>query len=132
MMLSAGSVVGHFRVQSALGAGGMGVVYLAEDVNLKRQVALKFLAHDKDGQDRRRLIREAQITSGLDHPNSARVYEVGEWESVPYIALAYCAGETVQQKLARGSFRPRRSSRFCVRLLTAWPTPTRWVSSIGT
>ncbi len=103
MMLSAGSVVGHFRVHSTLGAGGMGVVYLAEDVNLKRQVALKFLAHHKDGQDPRRLIREAQITSGLDHPNIATVYEVGEWESVPYIALAYCAGETVQQKLARGA-----------------------------
>ena len=80
----------------------MGVVYLAEDVNLKRLVALKFLAHHKDGQDPRRLIREAQITSGLDHPNIATVYEVGEWETVPYIALAYCAGETVQQKLARG------------------------------
>ena len=103
MMLSAGSVVGHFRVHSTLGAGGMGVVYLAEDVNLKRQVALKFLAHHKDGQDPRRLIREAQITSGLDHPNIATVYEVGEWESVPYIALVYCAGDTVQQKLARGA-----------------------------
>jgi dienelactone hydrolase len=104
MILADGSLVGHFRLHSTLGAGGMGVVYLAEDINLKRQVALKFLAgSDGDGHANvRRLIREAQITSGLDHPNIATVYEIGEWQSVPFIALAYCAGETVKQRIARG------------------------------
>ena len=103
MTLSDGSVVGHFRLTSTLGEGGMGVVYLAEDIHLKRQVALKFLRGQGAGVDPRRLIREAQIASGLDHPHIATVYEVGEWESVPFIALAYCAGETVKQRLARGS-----------------------------
>jgi eukaryotic-like serine/threonine-protein kinase len=104
MTLANGSLVGHFRLHSTLGAGGMGVVYLAEDVNLRRQVALKFLAdsHGDGHADARRLIREAQITSGLDHPNIATVYEIGEWQSVPFIALAYCAGETVKQRIARG------------------------------
>ena len=80
----------------------MGVVYLAEDINLKRQVALKFLAgHGETRDDARRLIREAQIASGLDHPNLATVYEVGEWQAVPFIALAYCHGETLKDRLAR-------------------------------
>ena len=110
----------------------MGVVYLAEDVDLKRQVALKFLAHQA-GQDPRRLIREAQITSGLYYPNIATVYEIG---GVGVRAL-YRTGCTARaRRFSRnwreGPFPLPTSSRFCVRSLTAWRTPTRWASFIAT
>jgi eukaryotic-like serine/threonine-protein kinase len=103
MVLAPGAVVGHFRIEARLGAGGMGVVYLAEDIRLKRKVALKFLAGSGVTTDAvRRLEREAQAAGALDHPNIAAVHEIGEWESQPFIALAYCPGETLKQRLARG------------------------------
>src|SRR5687768_10739629 len=99
MALTPGTVIGHFRIESQLGAGGMGVVYLAEDVRLKRKVALKFLADSAVAQDAvRRLEREAQAAAALDHPNIAAVHEIGEWESLPFIALAYCPGATLKQR----------------------------------
>ena len=104
MTLTAGSLVGHFQVEAPLGAGGMGVVYLAEDIHLKRKVALKFLSStgsaDRDAV--RRLIREAQVAGTLDHPNIAAVHEIGDWESIPFIALAYCPGITLSERLGQG------------------------------
>jgi eukaryotic-like serine/threonine-protein kinase len=104
MTISPGSLVGHFQVQAPLGAGGLGVVYLAEDIRLKRKVALKFLtgAAAADQSAVMRLAREAQIAGGLDHPNIAAVHEIGEWESMPFIALAYCPGSTIKERLASG------------------------------
>ncbi len=104
MMIDAGTRIGHFVVQAPLGAGGLGVVYLAEDTRLKRNVALKFLAAStaKDDTAVRRLVREARIAGALDHPNIAAVYEIGEWESMPFIALAYCAGTTIRERLGAG------------------------------
>ena len=104
MTLTSGSLVGHFQVEAPLGAGGMGVVYLAEDIRLKRKVALKFLSStgisDRDAV--RRLIREAQVAGTLDHPNIAAVHEIGDWESIPFIALAYCPGITLSERLTQG------------------------------
>jgi eukaryotic-like serine/threonine-protein kinase len=98
-----GSTVSHYRILSSLGAGGMGVVYLAEDTLLHRNVALKFLNDTSAPSDgRERLLREARAESTLDHPNIATVYEVGEWEGQLFIAMAYYSGETLKQRLERG------------------------------
>ncbi len=104
MTIDSGTQIGHFVVQAPLGAGGLGVVYLAEDLRLKRMVALKFLTASiaQDDGAVQRLVREARIAGALDHPNIAAVYEIGEWKSMPFIALAYCAGTTIRDRLSAG------------------------------
>jgi len=101
-MLEVGATVGHFRILKQLGAGGMGVVYLVEDLQLGRRAALKVLAADHDPVAIRRLVREAQAASSLDHANIATVFEVNEAHSPPFIAMAYCPGETVRDRIVRG------------------------------
>jgi predicted Ser/Thr protein kinase len=97
-----GTTVSHYRVLSQLGSGGMGVVYLAEDLRLKRKVALKFLKTSGSAHPEARLLREAQAASTLDHPNVATIYEIGDWNGQPFIAMAYVPGETLQARLRRG------------------------------
>ena len=99
-----GTVVSHYRVLEQIGQGGMGVVYLAEDEKLARKVALKFISPSiaADPTARARLLREARVASALDHPNIATVYEVGEWNGELFLALAYYAGETLSDRIARG------------------------------
>jgi formylglycine-generating enzyme required for sulfatase activity len=99
-----GAVVSHYRILEQIGAGGMGVVYLAEDERLQRKVALKFIAPESAGESiaRRRLLREAQAASALDHPNIATVYEVGDFQDQLFLAMAYYAGETLKQRIERG------------------------------
>jgi eukaryotic-like serine/threonine-protein kinase len=99
-----GTTVSHYRILEAIGSGGMGVVYLAEDLRLHRKVALKFLhetaAYGAEAQER--LLREAQAEGTLDHPNIATVYEIGEWQGRTFIAMAYYPGETLKQRLEGG------------------------------
>ena len=104
MGIDLGSEVSHFRLEALLGAGGMGEVYLAEDVHLKRKVALKFLngAAAANPDSLRRFLREAQAASALDHPNLAGIHEIGEWQGLPFLALAYRPGETLRHRIERG------------------------------
>jgi dienelactone hydrolase/predicted Ser/Thr protein kinase len=99
-----GTTVSHYRVLQLLGAGGMGIVYLADDERLRRKVALKFLppAVASNSQARARFTREAQAASALDHPNIATIYEIGEWNGQLFIAMAYYEGETLKQRIDRG------------------------------
>jgi eukaryotic-like serine/threonine-protein kinase len=80
LTLASQTRVGRYEIRSKLGAGGMGEVYLAEDTQLNRKVAIKFLPQDSiaDPQAKKRLIREAQAAATLDHPNICSTYEVGE------------------------------------------------------
>src|SRR5215204_3551224 len=99
-----GTSVSHYHIISHIGAGGMGTVYLAEDTNLKRRVALKFLSPGTadDPEAAARLLREARAASALDHPHIATVYEVGDHAGQPFIAMAHYEGETLAARLARG------------------------------
>jgi eukaryotic-like serine/threonine-protein kinase len=97
-------IAGKYRVLHELGAGGMGVVYKAEDLKLKRPVALKFLPPSlMDAPDlKERFLIEAQAAAALSHPNICVVYEVGESEDRPYIAMEYVEGETLRDRIKRG------------------------------
>jgi tetratricopeptide (TPR) repeat protein len=100
-----GRTVTHFRILERLGAGGMGVVYRAEDTRLHRQVALKFLPDDRaeDEAARTRLRREAEAASSLDHPNICTIHEIGETEDGQlFIAMPCYEGETLASRIARG------------------------------
>jgi two-component system LytT family response regulator len=95
--LPAGSVLAHYRIVSRLGAGGMGEVYLAEDLSLERPVALKILPPEvaQDADRMRRFVQEAKTASALSHPNVARVFEIGEADGVGFLAMEYIEGETL-------------------------------------
>jgi eukaryotic-like serine/threonine-protein kinase len=103
--LQADTLLSHYRIVSKLGAGGMGEVYLAEDTELKRQVALKIvlaeLAGDKDRL--RRFAREAQAASALNHPNILTIHEFGLEDGLHFIVTEFVRGVSVRQKLARGA-----------------------------
>jgi WD40 repeat protein len=97
------SGLGRFQVRRELGRGGFGIVFLAFDPQLRREVALKVPRAEAllDGELRLRFVREAQAAAGLDHPNVVAVHEAGMAGSVCYIASAYCPGPTLAQWLRR-------------------------------
>jgi len=92
----------HYRLLKKLGEGGMGEVYLAEDLNLPRQVAIKFMAREYAATPelRARFKHEAQAAALINHPNVVTIYEVGEWESRPYLAMEYLDGGALADLLA--------------------------------
>ncbi|HEX6134803.1 MAG TPA: protein kinase [Longimicrobiales bacterium] len=99
------NAIGPYRVLHRLAAGGMGVVYLAEDPRLDRRVALKLLPPylSGDATAQRRFTEEAKAASALDHPHIATIYEIGRTPGGSlYIAMAYYEGETLRQRLERG------------------------------
>lgn len=99
-----GKAVSHFNILKKLGEGGMGVVYEAEDTNLKRTIALKFLPPDltKDTQAKTRFIQEARAAAALDHANICAVYEIGEADGVTYIAMPCVRGRSLKDRIAAG------------------------------
>jgi len=104
MTLSPGVAVSHYRIIRTLGAGGMGEVYLAEDLKLNRQVAIKVLpASVSSDPDRlRRFLREARATSALNHPNIAQIYEIGEDGGASFLVLEYIKGDTLRHLTGAG------------------------------
>jgi eukaryotic-like serine/threonine-protein kinase len=96
--------ISHYRILKKLGAGGMGEVYLAEDFNLGRQVAVKVLNHEltDNPEHLQRFEREARAASALNHPNILTVYEIGEAEGANFIATEFIEGESLRQRIDRG------------------------------
>jgi tetratricopeptide (TPR) repeat protein len=107
-----GETISHYRVVDRLGAGGMGIVYKAQDLQLERFVALKFLPHDMamSGTDRERFLREARSASALDHANIGVIHGIEKTaDGQLFIVMAYYEGQTLSQKLSGGPLTLRQA-----------------------
>ena len=102
--------IGRYEICSKLGAGGMGEVYLAHDTKLDRKVALKILpsdmVDDQTGDHVRRFVQEAKAASALNHPNILTIYEIDEIDSAQFIATEFIDGETLRERVRKGSLTP--------------------------
>ena len=112
--------IGRYEVIKLLGAGGMGEVYLAQDVKLDRKLAIKILPSDLAGQDRvRRFIQEAKAASALNHPNIITIYEIDEVDSEQFIATEFIEGETLRDRIRTGALHTRDAIDIAMQVASA-------------
>lgn len=107
-----GKKIKHFKILRSIGKGGMGEVYLAHDTTLDRDVAIKFLlpSQQEDPRGRHRLVQEARAAAALDHPFICKVYETGESQGMPYIAMEFVEGKNLKDRLEEEGLLPERES----------------------
>ncbi len=120
-LLTPGTRIGGYEILSPLGAGGMGVVYMARDTKLGRLVALKFIrGGEREGEvARARLLREAKSASALNHPNIATIYEAGESDGRAYIAMEFVEGRPLSAVIDRGALAPETAVRYGLQISAA-------------
>lgn len=101
----------RYKIIGKLGEGGMGVVYKAKDIKLKRTVALKFPSREflKNKEEQMRFVREAQTAALLDHPNICTVYEIDRAEGQTYIVMSYIEGQSLKEKIKSGPLKPKEA-----------------------
>jgi tRNA A-37 threonylcarbamoyl transferase component Bud32 len=116
-----GTRLGRYEIRSQLGAGGMGEVYLARDTKLGRDVAVKVLRSSlvRDTQLRQRMEREAHAVSSLNHPHICALYDVGHQDSTDFLVMEYLEGESLADRLLRGSLPVEQVLRYGVEILDA-------------
>src|SRR5712692_2791773 len=103
MPIAEGTRLGRYEIRAQLGGGGMGEVYLAQDTQLRRQVAIKLLPSEftQDKDKLRRFKQEAQTASALNHPNILTIYEIGSEAGMHFIATEFVDGESLRQRMVR-------------------------------
>src|SRR4051812_49695288 len=101
MQVPAGTDLGGYHIESLIGAGGMGEVYVARDARLHRSVAVKFLSADLATVAFDRFEREARTASSLNHPHIVSVFQVGEWQGRPYLVTEFVDGGTLRDWTSR-------------------------------
>ena len=115
-----GRTVAHYRIVAELGAGGMGIVYKAQDIRLERFLALKFLKPERVTDDfRRRFLQEARASSALHHPNIVHVYDIGVFEDNDYIAMEFVDGLSLRQILHERRLEVAEAVRYAIQIADA-------------
>src|SRR5436190_3402849 len=119
--LLVGQTFGHYKISKLIGSGGMGEVYLATDVKAGRRAALKLLPlrFTGDAERLKRFEQEARAVVGLNHPNIVTVYEIGEENSIHYIASELIEGETLRDRLTRGSLQLSQALDVAIQIASA-------------
>src|ERR1700720_1805137 len=108
----------HYEIVETLGRGGMGVVYKARDTHLDRFVAIKVLPPDRvaDLERKRRFVQEAKAASALNHPNIVHIYDITDADAVPFIAMEYVQGKTLDQLIGRKGLRLNEVLKYAVQI----------------
>src|ERR1035438_5965339 len=121
MPLTQGKTLGPYEVQSLLGAGGMGEVYLARDTRLQRTVAIKILpAHLSSSPDlHARFVQEAKSISSLQHPNICVVHDIGSQDGMDFMVMEYVSGQTLDKVIPLGGLPANVATRYAVQIADA-------------
>ncbi len=121
MALTSGTKLGPYEIISTLGAGGMGEVYRARDTRLEREVAIKVLPVNltSDPSLRQRLEREAKAVSKLSHPHICTLHDIGHQDLMDFLVMELVDGETLEQRLARGTLPPEQTIRYAAQIADA-------------
>ena len=116
-----GTVIGHYRVIKSLGEGGMGEVYLVDDLKLHRRAALKLIRADltKDPARKERFLQEATLAASVDHPHITAVYDIDESEGRTFIAMEYVEGTSLREQLRHGPLSLRRAIELALQVADA-------------